>query len=129
MAPYNPDFDLLRSEDILNNIKAESHKSAYKLCEYLHNESVRFKHNIATAESLTGGLIFSTLVDIPFYGYLKYGCFSVYDTDAKRIMLGVNVEDVNVTVSELGVNVLDTYIDVKDQTVIDKIEKYLNKIL
>ena len=38
---------------------------------------------------------------------------------------GVNVEDVNVTVSELGVNVLDTYIDVKDQTVIDKIEKYL----
>jgi len=94
MPPYNPDFDLLRSEDILNNIKAESHKSAYKLCEYLHNESVRFKHKIATAESLTGGLIFSTLVDIPFYGYLKYGCFSVYDTDAKRIMLGVNVEDV-----------------------------------
>lgn len=94
MAPYNPDFDLLRSEDILNNIKAESHKSAYKLCEYLNNESVRFKHKIATAESLTGGLIFSTLVDIPFYGYLKYGCFSVYDTDAKRVMLGVNVEDV-----------------------------------
>jgi nicotinamide mononucleotide (NMN) deamidase PncC len=94
MPPYNPDFDLLRSEDILNNIKAESHKSAYKLCEYLHNESMLFKHKIATAESLTGGLIFSTLVDIPFYGYLKYGCFSVYDTDAKRIMLGVDVEDV-----------------------------------
>jgi nicotinamide-nucleotide amidase len=95
MPPYNPDFDLLRSEDILNNIKAESHRSAYKLCEYLNNEAEKgFKHKIATAESLTGGLIFSTLVDIPFYGYLKYGCFSVYDTDAKRVMLGVNVEDV-----------------------------------
>lgn len=95
--PYNPEFDLLRSEDILNNIKAESHKSAFKLCKYLNDESegkTGFKHKIATAESLTGGLIFSTLVDIPFYGYLKYGCFSVYDTDAKRIMLGVDVEDV-----------------------------------
>ncbi len=47
-----------------------------------------------TAESLTAGLIFSTLVDIPFGGKHKYGCFGVYDTDAKRVFLGVEVEDV-----------------------------------
>lgn len=94
--PASPPFDLLRAEDILNEIRAKSHNSAYKLCVYLDTEKNKggFSHKIATAESLTGGLIFSTLVDIPFFGYLKYGCFSVYDTDAKRVMLGVNVKDV-----------------------------------
>jgi len=95
-TPSSPPFDLLRAEDILNEIRAKSHNSAYNLCVYLDREKNKggFSHKIATAESLTGGLIFSTLVDIPFFGYLKYGCFSVYDTDAKRVMLGVNVEDV-----------------------------------
>ena len=96
----SPPFDLLRAEDILNDIRVQSHNSAYKLCEYLEKESrakderSKFSHKIATAESLTGGLIFSTLVDIPYFGFLKYGCFSVYDTDAKRVMLGVKVKDV-----------------------------------
>ena len=49
---------------------------------------------IATAESLTAELIFSTLVDIPWGGYLKYGGFSVYDTDAKRKFLGVTIDNV-----------------------------------
>ena len=38
---------------------------------------------IATSESLTAGSIMSILVDIPWGGFLKYGCFGVYDTDAK----------------------------------------------
>ncbi len=31
--PTYPAFDLLRAEDILNEIRAKSHNSAYKLCE------------------------------------------------------------------------------------------------
>lgn len=49
---------------------------------------------LASSESLTCGLIMSTLVDIPWGGYLKYGCFGVYDTDAKRVFNGVTTEDV-----------------------------------
>ena len=49
---------------------------------------------IATAESLTGGLIMSSLVDIPFGGYIKYGGFVVYNTDAKRSFINVSVGDV-----------------------------------
>ncbi len=51
-------------------------------------------YKVATAESLTAGLLFSTLVDIPIGGSYKYGCFGVYDTDAKRTFLGVKVDDV-----------------------------------
>lgn len=39
-------------------------------------------------------MIFSTLVDIPLSGSSKYGCFGVYDTDAKRIFLGVTEPNV-----------------------------------
>lgn len=94
--PWPPTFDLLRAEDILNEARANSHEQAYKFCIYLQNleKTKRITHKIATAESLTGGLIFSTLVDIPLFGSYKYGCFSVYDTDAKRVMLGVKVKDV-----------------------------------
>jgi PncC family amidohydrolase len=84
-------FDLVRPEDILNDVKAKAHAAGYRfLNKLILNNS---KHQIATAESLTGGLIFSTLIDIPFGGTNKYGCFSVYDTDAKRIFLGVRVKE------------------------------------
>ena len=36
----------------------------------------------------------ATLVDIPWGGYLKYGAFGVYDTDAKRVFNKVAVDDV-----------------------------------
>lgn len=36
----------------------------------------------------------ATLVDIPWGGYLKYGAFGVYDTDAKRVFNKVSVDDV-----------------------------------
>ena len=34
---------------------------------------------VATSESLTAGLIMSSLVNIPIAGWAKYGCFGVYD--------------------------------------------------
>lgn len=51
--------------------------------------------NLVTAESLTSGMIASTLVDItPGYGSYVYGGHSVYDSDAKRQFIGVRVGDV-----------------------------------
>ena len=93
---YHQSFDLLRSEDILNESRSESHKAAHKLLIYLSNYKTKtnITHKIATAESLTAGLMFSTLVDIPMFGDHKYGSFSVYNTDAKRVFLGVRVENV-----------------------------------
>jgi len=64
-----------------------------KISEYADLDNNKFLQ-ICTAESLTGGLIMSTLVDIPYLGVFKYGCFGVYDTDAKRTMLGVKVDNV-----------------------------------
>ena len=49
---------------------------------------------VATSESLTAGLIMSSLVNLPIGGWAKYGCFGVYDTDAKRVFNNVTVDDV-----------------------------------
>jgi len=89
-------FDTLRADDILNDTKMKSHESAHKLLLYLNNLKNKkgMIHTIGTAESLTAGLMFSTLVDIPMFGVHKYGCFGVYDTDAKRVFLGVQVKNV-----------------------------------
>jgi len=89
-------FDTLRADDILNDTKKMSHKSAHKLLVFLNNLKNKkdMIHTIGTAESLTAGLMFSTLVDIPMFGVHKYGCFGVYDTDAKRVFLGVKVKNV-----------------------------------
>lgn len=76
----------------INNIQELAHQQANNLLCYIVNNNI--KHNIVTAESLTAGLIFSTLVDIPFGGKYKYGCFGTYDTDAKRVLLGVEVDNV-----------------------------------
>ncbi len=63
---------------------------------------------IATSESLTCGLIMSTLVDIPWAGYAKYGGFGVYDTDAKRVFNNVKIDNVytHKCASEMAVGVL-----------------------
>jgi nicotinamide mononucleotide (NMN) deamidase PncC len=50
--------------------------------------------NVATAESLTSGMIASSLVNAPLYGSYVYGGFATYDSDAKRIVIGVKVRDV-----------------------------------
>lgn len=92
-ADWPPKYDAVSFNSEIDSIKGTAHKAAYDLLIELYNKK-DYSLNIATAESLTAGLIFSTLVDIPFGGSYKYGCFSVYDTDAKRVMLGVKVKDV-----------------------------------
>jgi nicotinamide mononucleotide (NMN) deamidase PncC len=90
-----------RNERLINNMKKQAQLSAYNLLCLLNKQNekkwvnnVYVGHQVATSESLTAGLITATLVDIPFAGYLKYGCFGVYDTDAKRTFIGVKNEDV-----------------------------------
>nr|QBK85651.1 MAG: competence-damaged protein [Marseillevirus LCMAC101] len=63
---------------------------AFKLKMLLEDK----RANIVTAESLTAGLILKTLVDVPMQGATLYGGFGVYDTDAKRLWLGVTTEGV-----------------------------------
>ena len=72
------------------------------------NKETEKTYNIATAESLTAGLIMATLVDIPVGGIHKYGCFGVYDTDAKRVFLGVKVKDVytHLCAAQMSIGVL-----------------------
>lgn len=54
-----------------------------------------YELQVVTAESLTAGMIASTLVDLsPGYGSYVYGGFAVYDSDAKRKFLGVHEADV-----------------------------------
>ena len=81
----------LKDSKLLTDVEEVSYKSYLKqnLNDYQY-----IGHRIGTAESLTSGLIMSTLVDIPFGGYLKYGGFMVYDTDAKRTFIGVNENNV-----------------------------------
>jgi nicotinamide mononucleotide (NMN) deamidase PncC len=81
--------------DALDKIKLKAHNAAYDLLVVLNTKATSEKWlQICTSESLTAGLIMSTLVDIPWGGYLKYGCFGVYDTDAKRVFNGVSIDDV-----------------------------------
>jgi PncC family amidohydrolase len=85
-------------EDTVENIINElSDKKMINKADYSSlkmQDKIYFGHKIATAESLTSGLIMSTLVDIPSFGYLKYGGFMVYDTDAKRTFIGVTENNV-----------------------------------
>ena len=73
----------------INKLKLMAERSAFKLLNLELGE-----HKIATAESMTGGLIFSTLVNIPLKGPNKYGSVSAYDTEAKRTLLGVKTNDI-----------------------------------
>jgi nicotinamide mononucleotide (NMN) deamidase PncC len=93
-----PSYEEVKSKndgDILI-LKNQATKSGFNLLLELSRYKDRNGNNlqIATSESLTAGLIMSTLLDIPFGGYLKYGCFGVYDTNAKRVFNGVSVKDV-----------------------------------
>ena len=82
---YNP------YEALYTKIKEEASQNAYKLIVKLMEYKNKLK--LATTESLTAGLIMSTIVDIPIGGLHKYGCFGVYDTDAKRVFNSVTVEE------------------------------------
>lgn len=90
-----PDYKSILLHNDTDNLRINSRKEAHNLLKTMSEINVNGKNlQIATSESLTAGLIFTTLVDVPFGGYLKYGCFGVYDTNAKREMLDVKVENV-----------------------------------
>ena len=96
-AGYIPSLGEVRFEDVESHARVQAHDAALELIKVLKRKSVHDPNRplqVATAESLTAGLIFSTLVDVPFGGDHKYGCFSVYGTDAKRVFLGVCAPDV-----------------------------------
>lgn len=101
-----PDFDDLvpKELNVILKIKEEATKKGFELLKVINDKAVwKTEQNkaefdrylqIATTESLTCGLIMSTLVDIPWGGYMKYGGFGVYDTDAKRVFNHVQIHDV-----------------------------------
>jgi nicotinamide mononucleotide (NMN) deamidase PncC len=76
--------------DIISILEEHTKQQAYKLLTLLNGTDIQ----IATSESLTAGLIMSTLVKIPWCGWNKYGCIGVYDTDAKRVFNSVMIDDV-----------------------------------
>merc|ERR1711934_195884 len=71
-------------------------ESGYELLKTVTEkyDNERIYLQIATSEPLTAGLIMSSLVKLPIAGWFKYGCFGVYDTDAKRVYNSVTVDDV-----------------------------------
>lgn len=75
----------------LNRAISDAHLSANKLINVIDDN-----HRIITAESITSGLIASVLASIPYKGHIKYGGFIVYDIDAKKRLLGVEVTEENV---------------------------------
>jgi PncC family amidohydrolase len=88
----------MNTDKIIDNAKIRAYKAGYNLLKKLFNikKETGIFHKIATGESITGGLIFSMLVDIPFAGAHKYGSFIVYDIDAKRQFLNIDVNNDNV---------------------------------
>lgn len=68
----------------------EIYEASQALLDSLNKRSL----NIITAESVTGGMILSSLVDDPRHGSHIYGGIVSYDTKAKRKLLGVKVKDV-----------------------------------
>ena len=70
----------------------QGHMLIDKITEISNSRGINLQ--VATSESLTAGLIMSSLVHLPIGGWAKYGCFGVYDTDAKRVFNSVSVDDV-----------------------------------
>ena len=97
----------------LEQLRRTAQEKAYHLLDTAKNynnwEDGFPEIQFVTAESLTGGMIHSILVDIPSSGALKYGTFGVYDTLAKRISLGVTVDDLytHVCAQEMAVGALN----------------------
>lgn len=101
-----------------NQIESELYK--YRLVDQARYESqiaamglkkilAKYVLNVATAESLTAGMLMKTLVDIPGNGAVVYGGFNVYDTDAKRKFIGVRTEGVysHATAYQMAAGILD----------------------
>lgn len=94
-TPINIDSVIPTEEDksLFKDIEDKIFDFSVKLlntAQYIKNTR-KLNLRISTIESLTAGLIMSSLVNVAFGGEFKYGGFSVYNTDAKRVFAGVNV--------------------------------------
>ena len=89
-----PPFDSMVTTEVdqklVKKTELETLFEAYTLLTKVSGSDLQ----IATSESLTAGLIMSTLVKVPWAGWHKYGCTGVYDTDAKRVFNNVEVDNV-----------------------------------
>lgn len=90
LPPFESMITQSLDQKIVDKIEKDTLFEAYKLLTKVSGSELQ----IATSESLTAGLIMSTLVKIPWAGWHKYGCTGVYDTDAKRVFNNVEVDDV-----------------------------------
>lgn len=101
----NPSFKSLIPDPKLKNLLFKYEKNAHQAGYDLLSSIDKKNHNkysngiytgiqLATAESITAGLIFSTLVDIPWASYIKYGGVATYDTDAKQTFINVKTTNV-----------------------------------
>ena len=120
MSKQQPSFEELVPDDpsTISEIQRKATRKGYELLALIDSKAVWADKKIpgsvdkylqiATSESLTCGLIMSTLVDIPWAGYAKYGGFGVYDTDAKRVFNNVKVDNVytHKCASEMAIGVL-----------------------
>lgn len=85
IAPFTENIELkYKSFDALSNNAVA--KGLLKACYGITY--------IVTAESMTGGMIFSALADVPFLGGKLYGGFITYNIAAKRYMLDIQQNDV-----------------------------------
>ena len=109
-----PSLDELKpsSEDLqlIHKLEEKVLQAGYDLLKKVSDISDKdnIDLQIATSESLTAGLIMSSLVNLPIGGWAKYGCFGVYDTDAKRVFNSVEVDDVytHTCAKEMAIGIL-----------------------
>lgn len=89
---YDDYFENITFEhtSMLHVLQKRAHIAALELKRVL----CKHKLNVVTQESLTSGLIASTLTDVPGMGQFIYGGMVVYDTDAKRYWLNVTTPGV-----------------------------------
>jgi nicotinamide mononucleotide (NMN) deamidase PncC len=82
------DMDITITDAELQDI-AMSEAMAHKAALLLKKTLCQYKLNLVTCESVTSGLIASTMSAVGIGGQYLYGGFIVYDTDAKRRWCGV----------------------------------------
>ena len=87
-----PEEDKELIEEIEDKVLVVGYNLLKKINDIYEEKGIKLQ--IATSESLTAGLIMSSLVKLPIAGWCKYGGFAVYDTDAKRVYNSVKVDDV-----------------------------------
>lgn len=89
-----------KKQKVISQLREDCIKVALELKLILCSRNI----NVVTMESVTSGLIASTLTDVSHGGQYLYGGFVVYDTDAKRRWTDVTSKNVynKVAVKEMA---------------------------